>query len=77
MLAGYACSLNAEDAQTILHSQLPGGPIWLTYPYNSSATPFVTIPVPREIARSYVEMRPQLGPERSRMYPSLIVPTVS
>ncbi|KAK6365424.1 hypothetical protein LTR64_008793 [Lithohypha guttulata] len=77
MLTGYACSLSAEDTQTILQSQYVVGPMWLTYPYNSSATPFVTISIPRELARSYVEARPQLGMERWRMYPSLIVPTVS
>ena len=60
MLTGYVCGLTIADAQAVTISDQVNGPIWLTYPYDSGSTPFVTIPITPECARLYVETRPQM-----------------
>lgn len=59
-LTGYACELTIEDVQAVTVSDQINGKIWLTYPYNTSSMPFLTIPITPEFARQYVETRPQL-----------------
>jgi hypothetical protein len=57
---GYVCELTIEDAQAVTVSDQIRGQIWLTYPYNTSSMPFLTIPITPESARQYVETRPQI-----------------
>ena len=59
-LTGYVCELTIEDSQAVTVSDQINGKVWLTYPYNASSMPFVTIPITPEFARQYVETRPQI-----------------